>query len=51
VEAARARVQPEAFIAELRGLRGTYVENLEMAGAGLEALIVRLRAASRSADP
>jgi hypothetical protein len=50
LEAARARVQPEAFIVELRGLRGTYVENLEMAGAGLEALIVRLRAASRSAD-
>jgi hypothetical protein len=49
LEAARARVQPEAFIAELRALRGTYVEDPAVGGAGLEALITRLRAVSRSA--
>jgi len=50
LEAARARVQPEVFIAELRALRGTYVEDPDAGGAGLEALITRLRAASRSAS-
>ena len=51
LEAARARVQPEAFIAELRALRGTYVEDPAAGGAGLEALIARLRAATRSPAP
>ena len=51
LEAARARVRPEAFIAELRALRGTYVEDPAAGGAGLEALITRLRAASRGAAP
>jgi len=49
--AARARVQPEAFIAELRALRGTYVEDPAAGVAGLEALIARLRAATASAAP
>jgi hypothetical protein len=51
LEAARTRVQPEAFIAELRALRGTYVEDPANGGAGLEALITRLRAATRSPGP
>jgi hypothetical protein len=51
LEAARARVQPEAFIAELRALRATYVEDPAAGGAGLEALIARLRAATVSAAP
>ena len=49
LEAARARVQPEAFIAEVRALRASYVDDPATGGAGLEALITRLRAASRSA--
>jgi hypothetical protein len=49
--AARARVRPEEFIAELRALRGTYVEDPAAGGAGLEALITRLRAASQGAPP
>jgi hypothetical protein len=49
LEAARARVQPEAFIAEVRALRASYVDDPAAGGAGLEALITRLRAASRSA--
>jgi len=49
--AARARVQPEAFIAELRGIRSSYVEDPGVAQVGLDALITRLRAASRSAVP
>ena len=48
LEAARARVQPEAFIAELRALRETYVDDPAAGGTGLEALITRLRTASRS---
>jgi hypothetical protein len=51
LEAARTRVQPETFIAELRALRGTYVEDPSAGGAGLEALITRLRSASRSTAP
>lgn len=47
LETARARVQPESFIAELRTLRATYVEDPAAGGAGLEALITRLRAATR----
>jgi hypothetical protein len=49
LEAARARVQPEAFIAEVRALRASYVDDPAAGGADLEALITRLRAASRSA--
>jgi hypothetical protein len=48
LEAARARVQPEAFIAEVRALRAAYLEDPAAGGAGLEALIARLRAATRS---
>jgi hypothetical protein len=51
LEAARARVQPEAFIAEVRTLRGTYVKDPASGGVGLEALIARLRAATRSPAP
>lgn len=51
LDAARARVQPEAFIAELRKLRSHYLEDPASAGSGLEALITRLRAASRSVAP
>jgi hypothetical protein len=51
LQAARARVQPEAFIAELRALRGTSVEDPATGAAGLEALISRLRAVSRGAAP
>jgi len=51
LETARARVRPEAFIAELRALRGSYVEDPVAGGAGLEALITRLRAASQSTPP
>jgi hypothetical protein len=51
LQAARARVQPEAFIAELRAIRVSYVVDPAFAEAGLEALITRLRAASRSAVP
>jgi hypothetical protein len=51
LEAARARVHPEGFITELRAIRATYLEDLVTASAGLEALITRLRAASRSAAP
>jgi len=51
LSAARARVQPEVFIAELRAIRDCYVEDPRTAEAGLEALITRLRAASRSAAP
>jgi hypothetical protein len=51
LEAARARVQPEAFIDELRAIRGTYVEDPAAGGAGLEALITRLRTATRSVAP
>jgi len=51
LEVARARVQPEAFIAELRALRGTYGHDPVAGGAGLEALITRLRVASRSTAP
>ncbi len=51
LEAARARVRPEAFIAELRALRGTYVEDPAAGGAGLEALISRLRAATARVAP
>jgi hypothetical protein len=48
LEAARTRVQPEAFIAELHALRDAYAEDPVAGGAGLEALITRLRAASQS---
>jgi hypothetical protein len=51
LEAARARVQPEAFIAELRALRETYVEDPVVGASVLEALITRLRTVSRSATP
>lgn len=51
LEAARARVQPESFIAELRAIRTTSLEGPAAAEAGLEALIVRLRSASRGAAP
>jgi len=51
LEAARARVQPEAFIAELRALRTAYVEEPAIGEVGLEALIGRLRAATRSPAP
>ena len=51
LEAARARVQPEAFIAELRALRSNYLEDSASAGTRLDALITRLRVASRSAAP
>ncbi|HET6981625.1 MAG TPA: hypothetical protein VFI53_05765 [Myxococcaceae bacterium] len=51
LDAARARVRPEAFIAELRALRGTYVDDPAAGGAGLEALITRLRTASQSTAP
>ncbi len=51
LEAARARVQPEAFIAEVRALRASYVDDPAAGGAGLEALITRLRAATRSPSP
>lgn len=51
LSAARARVQPEVFIAELRAIRASYVVDPASAEAGLEALITRLRAASRSAVP
>jgi hypothetical protein len=51
LEAARARVQPEAFIAELRALRASYVDDPAAGGASLEALIARLRAATRSPAP
>ena len=51
LEAARARVQPEAFIAEVRVLRASYVDDPAAGGAGLEALIARLRAATRSPAP
>jgi len=50
LETARARVRPEAFITELRALRSTYLVDPVAGGAGLDALIVRLRAASRSAS-
>ncbi|HET9156404.1 MAG TPA: hypothetical protein VFN91_07030 [Myxococcaceae bacterium] len=49
LEAARARVQPEAFIAELRTLRDTYVEDPATGAIVLESLITRLRVASKSA--
>ena len=51
LKAAHARVKPEAFVAELRAIRATYLEDPAVAGAGLETLILRLRAASRSAVP
>jgi hypothetical protein len=51
LETARARVRPEAFIAELRALRGIYVEDPAAGGAGLEELITRLRTASQSSAP
>jgi hypothetical protein len=51
LQTARARVQPEAFIEELQAIRASYVLNPATAEVGLEALITRLRAASRSAVP
>lgn len=51
LSAARARVQPEVFIADLRAIRDCYVEDPGTAEVGLEALITRLRAASRSVVP
>jgi hypothetical protein len=51
LEAARTRVRPETFIAELRALRATYVEDPAAGGAGLEDLITRLRAVSQSTVP
>jgi len=51
LQATRARVQPEFFIAELRVIRTACHEAPAVAGAGLEALISRLRAASRGAAP
>jgi cation transport ATPase len=51
LEAARTRVQPEVFIAELRALRRTYDEDPAAGGAGLEAIIARLRAFTRSVTP
>jgi hypothetical protein len=51
LSAARARVRPESFIAELRVIRSSYVEDPGTAEVGLESLISRLRAASRSVVP
>lgn len=51
LEAARARVQPETFIAELRVLRAAYVEEPASGETGLDALIAHLRAATRSSAP
>jgi hypothetical protein len=42
-----ARVRPEAFIEELRALRGRYLEEPAAAEAALDGMILRLRAASR----
>lgn len=47
----RARVQPEAFIAELRALRNQYLDEAAAPEATLDRMIVRLRAASRGAVP
>jgi hypothetical protein len=47
----RARVRPEAFIEELRALRGQYIEEASAAEAVLDRMIVRLRAASRGVAP
>ncbi len=47
----RARVQPEAFIEELRALRSHYFDEPASAEATLEAMFVRLRAASRGVAP
>lgn len=49
LQAARARVRPEAFIGELQALRRMYAEDEAGAEAMLEAMIVRLRTASRGA--
>jgi hypothetical protein len=51
LSAARTRVQPEAVIGELRAIRASYVLDPATAEVGLEALITRLRAASRSSVP
>ena len=47
LQTARARVRPEAFIEELRELRGKYLEDPESAEQALQELINRLRVASR----
>jgi len=47
----RARVQPQAFIAELQGLRRQYLENAASGEAALDRMIVRLRAVSRGVVP
>ncbi len=51
LDAARARVQPEAFIGQLRALRRTWVEDPAGASARLDALITRLRSVSRGVAP
>ena len=47
----RARVRPEAFIEELRALRGQYIDEPSAAEAALDRMIVRLRSASRGMAP
>ncbi len=51
LDAARARVQPEAFIAELRALRSMYLGDPGAGGEELDSLIARLRVVSRSGAP
>lgn len=51
LQTTRARVRPEAFIEELRGLRGQYMECAPAAEAALETMILRLRAAARGTAP
>ena len=51
LQVARARVQPEVFVAELRAIRASYRAGPAAGGAELEALITRLRTASRGAVP
>jgi len=47
----RSRVRPEAFIEELRALRGQYIDGAVAAEATLDTMIARLRAASRGVAP
>jgi hypothetical protein len=49
LQTARSRVRPEAFIGELQALRRKYAEDEAGAEAMLDAMIVRLRTASRGA--
>lgn len=51
LQTTRARVQPEAFIEELRALRSQYLDEGAAAEASLETMIVRLRVASRGMTP